>query len=140
MAEINEHLQVLSQSFQGYFQHGEVSVAQGWMQDPFVFNLDSMDDNDEMKDDLAELKVSKIIKIEFDSMQLDTFWCAQLNTLSQLAERALEVLVPFATTYLCKTGCSTLLHIKTKARNGLDAKDDMRVAISQKRTSFQHDH
>jgi len=132
VTEMKEHLQVLSQSFQGYFQHGEVSVSQGWMQDPFVFNLDSMDDNDEMKEDLVEMKASNKIKMEFDSMQLDTFWCAQLNTFPQLAERALEVLVPFATTYLCETGFSTLVHIKTKARNRLDASDDMRVAISKK--------
>ena len=132
VTEMKEHLQVLSQSFQGYFQHGEVSVSQGWMQDPFVFNLDSMDDNDEMKEDRVEMKASNKIKMEFDSMQLDTFWCAQLKKFPQLAERALEVLVPFATTYLCETGFSTLVHIKTKARNRLDASDDIRVAISKK--------
>lgn len=123
---------MLSQSFQEYFQHGEVSVSQGWMQDPFVFNLDSMDDNGEMKEDLVEMKASNKIKMEFDSMQLDTFWCAQLNTFPQLAESTLEILVPFATTYFCETGFSTLVHIKTKDRNRLDASDDMRVAISKK--------
>ncbi|CAM1328316.1 ZBED8 (predicted) [Pycnogonum litorale] len=95
-----------------------------------------MDDNDEMKEDLVEMKASNKIKMEFDSMQLDTFWCAQLNTFLQLAERALEILVPFATTYLCETGFSTLVHIKTKARNRLDASDDMRVAISKKEPRF----
>ncbi|CAM1323979.1 ZBED8 (predicted) [Pycnogonum litorale] len=136
VTEMKEHLQVLSQSFQGYFQHGEVSVSQGWMQDPFVFNLDSMDDNDEIKEDLVEMKASNKIKMEFDSMQLDTFWCTQLNTFPQLAEIALEILVPFATTYLCETGFSTLVRIKTKARNRLNASDDMRVAISKKEPRF----
>ncbi|CAM1332448.1 ZBED8 (predicted) [Pycnogonum litorale] len=111
------------------------------MQDPFVFNLDSMDDNDEMKEDLVEMKASNKIKMEFDSMQLDIPSGVHNSTHSpQLAERALEVLVPFATTYLCETGFSTLVHIKTKARNRLDASDDMRVAISKKRTSSHHDH
>lgn len=72
--EIQEHLQGLGQSFQGYFHHGEVSVSQGWMQDLFIFNLHSMDDNDQMKDDLIEMKASSKIKMELDSMQLNTCW------------------------------------------------------------------
>ena len=83
MTDMKEHFQMLSQSFQGYFHHGEVSVSQGWMQDPFLFNIDLMDDNDKMKEELVEMKARNKTKIEFDSMQLDTFWCAQLNTFPQ---------------------------------------------------------
>ncbi len=72
------------------------------------------------------------IQMEFEKMQLDMFWCAQLQTFPQLAGRALEVLMPFATTYLFEAGFSTLLHIKTKARNRLDASDDMRLSLSKK--------
>ena len=106
------------------------------MQEPFIFNLHSMDDNDQMKDDLIEMKASSKIKMEFDSTQLDAFWCAQLNTFLQLAKKALEILVPFATTYLCETGFSTLVNIKTKQRNRLDPRDDMRVSISKKEPRF----
>jgi len=53
--------------------------------------------------------------MELHSIQLDTFWCMQLNTFPQLAKVAPEVLAPFATTYLCESGFSTFLHIKTKA-------------------------
>ena len=130
--EVKEHLQELIQSFQGYFHLEEGSVAQGWIRDPFLFNLDSMDDNDMMKDDLVELQTNDRIRMEFETMQLDMFWCAQLQTFPQLAGRALEVLVPFATTHLCEAGFSTLLHIKTKAGNCLDASDDMRLALSKK--------
>ncbi|XP_068219262.1 protein FAM200C-like [Palaemon carinicauda] len=132
LSEVKEHLQELIQSFQGYFHLEEGSVAQRWIRDPFLFNLDSMDDNDIMKDDLVELQTNDIIRMEFEKMQLDMFWCAQLQAFPQLARRALEVLVPFTTTYLCEAGFSTLLHIKTKARNRLDASDDMRLALSKK--------
>jgi len=132
----HEMLQGLGQSFQGYCHHAEVSVSQGWMQDPFIFNLHSMDDNDQMKDDLIKMKASSKIKMEFDSMQLDAFWCAQLNTFPQLAKKALEILVPFATTYLCETEFSTLVNIKTKQRNRLDPRDDMRVSISKREPRF----
>ena len=137
MMQIKEHLQVLSQSFEGYFHHGDISDSHGWIQDPFLFTLDLMDENDQKKDDLVEMRASKKIKMEFDSMHLATFWCAQLEMFPQLAESALNILVPFATTYLCESGFSTLVSIKTKPRNRLDPEDDMRVAITKKEPRFK---
>jgi len=49
------------------------------MQDSLIFNLNSMDDNGGMMEDPVEMKVSRKIKMNFHSMQLDTFWCMQLN-------------------------------------------------------------
>jgi len=51
-----------------------------------------------MKEDPVEMKASRKIKMNFHSMQLDTFWCTQLNVVSK---GSLKVLVPFATHYLC---------------------------------------
>jgi len=90
------------------------------MQDPFIFNLESMYDNDGMKEDLVQIKHSRKIKMEFHSMQLDTVWCTQPNTFPHIAKTATKVLVSLATTYLCEGGSSTLLHIKTKAKNRLE--------------------
>ena len=82
------------------------------------------------------MRASKIIKMKFDSMHLATFCCAQLEMFPQLAKSALKILVPFAKTYLCETGFSTLVNIKTKPRNRLDPGDDMRVAITKKEPRF----
>ena len=41
------------------------------------------------------------------------------------------VLIPFAAPYFFESGFSALLAIKTKRRNRLDAKDDIRVALSK---------
>ena len=79
MIQIKEYLQVLSQSFEEYLHHGDVSDSHGWMQDSFLFNLDLIDENDQTKDDLAEMRVSTKIKMEFDSMHSATVWCAQLE-------------------------------------------------------------
>ena len=65
-----------------------------------IFNLDSMDNSNMLQDDLVELPANRI-QMQFESMQLDMFWCAQLKPFPQLAERPLEVIVPFATTFLC---------------------------------------
>ena len=70
-------------------------------------------------------------------MHLSTFWCAQLEMFPLLARSALNILVPFATTYLCESGFSTLVSIKTKPRIRLDPGYDMRVAITKKKTRFK---
>ena len=56
--QIKQHFQALSQSFERYFHHGNVSDSHGWIQDPFLFNLDLMDKNDQTKDDLVEMRAS----------------------------------------------------------------------------------
>jgi len=71
------------------------------MQDSFIFNLNSTDDNGGMMEDPVEMKASRKIKMNFHLMQLDTFWCMQLNASPQLAKAALKVLVSFATNNLC---------------------------------------
>jgi len=53
-----------------------------------------------MMDDPVEMKASKKIKMNFHLMQLDNFWCMQVNASSQLAKAALKVLVPSATNIL----------------------------------------
>ena len=137
MIQIKEHLPVLSQSFEGYFPHGDISDSHGWIHDPFLFTLDLMDENHQKKDDLVEMRASKKIKMEFESMHLAAFWCAQLEMFPQLAKSSLNILVPFATTYLCESGFSTLVSIKTKPRNRLDPGDDMHVAIAKKEPRFK---
>ena len=109
-----------------------ISVSHGWMQDPSIFNLNSTDDNGRMMEDPVEMKASRKIKMNFHLMQLDTFWCMQLNASPQLAKAALQVLVPFATNNLCYSSFSTLLHVKSKARNLSERDEDMRVATSNK--------
>jgi len=63
---------VLRQSFQAYFQASArrdfcfTGLDAG--QNPFIFNLKFMDDNDVMKEDLVEIKTSRKIKTNFYSM------------------------------------------------------------------------
>ena len=96
-----------------------------------------MDENDQTKNDLVEIRASTKIKMEFNSMNLATLWCAQLEMFPQLAKSALKILVPCATTYLCETEFSTHVSIKTKPRNRLDPGDDMHVAITKKKPRFK---
>ena len=53
-----------------------------------------------------------------------------LTSLPLVGCKALRVLVPFATSNLCKASFSAVAVIKSKYRNKTDIERDMRVAIS----------
>ena len=93
--QICTHLNGLMTSFDGYFSHGDFNVASGWIRDLFLFNLDSIEDEHMAKDELIELKENQKVKMEFDSMDLTTFWCYQLNVFPILARRPTKCGCPF---------------------------------------------
>jgi hypothetical protein len=90
-----------------------------------------MDDADMQKDDLIDLQSKAMLKQGFSNQNLDECWCSQISALPVLAKKALSALIAFATTYLCESGFSTLVSVKTKARNRLDARHDMCLALSK---------
>jgi hypothetical protein len=67
------------------------------------------------------------------------FWMLRAAKAFKIAhEEAVKKLMPFATTYLCDQGFSTLMNIKTKQRNRVDPEDSIPILMSlyYKRTSF----
>lgn len=135
--EIMNHLEILSKSFDGYFKIGELEISEEWIINPYSFNLNHMSDDESLKDELIELCMDRFLKMQFESKTLEEYWCCSMNMFPKLSEKALSTLIPFATTYLCESGFSTLLSIKTKSRNRLNAQADMRIAISNKMPRFQ---
>ena len=141
VSTIAEHLQILSTAFDGYFSCGEIQTCDYWIRNPFKVNMEEIDDNSlyafiDFMEDLIDMRNNTGIKLEFSDDSLENFWASQLETYPVLAKKALTVLVPFATTYLCETRFSCLVHIKTKSRNRLDSQHNMRVALSTKTPRF----
>lgn len=103
-----------------------------WIQNPFSFDILRLRDSDSAIDDFIDFQEDPRKKADFERAGMDVkqFWCEQIAPYPNLAMRALKVLVPFTTTYLCETGFSALLNLKSKWRNRLDVSDDMRVALS----------
>jgi hypothetical protein len=96
----------------------------------FHASLDVADVPDEVQDEFLELRNDSTARDLFQEKTLTEFWCAMRRSYPNVALLAFRVLVPFASTYLCESGFSTLLQIKTKARNRLDVQDDMRLALT----------
>lgn len=106
------------------------------MRSPFLIDIDSISDEDLIKDDLIDMRSKEVLKAEFHAKDLGDFWGSLGQAYPLLVKRAMSVLIPFATTYLCEAGFSTLVSIKTKSRNRLNVADDMRLALSKSVPQF----
>jgi zinc finger BED domain-containing protein 5/7/8/9 len=127
--EINGHLQSLEKEIQRYFpelSEQEASVVRN----PFHAALDVANIPEEVQDEFIELRNDSIARDLFKEKSLTEFWCSMRRSYPNVALLSFKLLVPFASTYLCESGFSTLLQIKTKSRNRLDVQDDMRLALS----------
>lgn len=127
---VANHLTALQKSFDNYFMSSSPKPA-AWIRNPFIVDMSSVDDDDMAKDDLIDMRAKEMIQHEFQTKNLGDFWCSMMEVYPILAKQALQSIIPFATTYLCEAGFSTLLVIKTKARNRLDAVGDIRIALSK---------
>ena len=137
--EINEHLRSLEKEFQRYFP----DLDEGFVTFPrnsFSPALDIAAVPDEVQDELLDLRNDSASREMIMEKSLSQFWCTMLRSYPKVWTEALRVIVPFASSYVCETGFSALVHIKSKARNQLNAENDMRFAISktQPRTVFQN--
>uniref|UniRef100_UPI00358FFEDB protein FAM200C-like n=1 Tax=Myxine glutinosa TaxID=7769 RepID=UPI00358FFEDB len=129
VVDIKGHLKSLSDSFDGYFPNLSVDP---WIQDPFTILIDDIDDDNELKDDLIELKASGRLKMQFSTVASPSeFWASNYEAFPNPAAKALRMTLPFVTTYLCEAGFSALVVMKTKLRARLDVGPDMRVALSK---------
>lgn len=125
-----DHLESLYKTFDEYFEKNNFQNNQ-WIRDPFNFPLDSMPDDDSRKEDIIDLQSQALLRQSFSTQDIGDFWCLQLRAFPVLAKEAICCLIPFVTTYLCESGFSTLVNIKTKSRNRLDPKHDIRIALSR---------
>lgn len=90
----------------------------------------SADINDEYLDELIEIQNSQIQQQLFKTTSLAKFWCQQLNAYPRISKKAIQILLPFVTTYLCEQTFSRMVDIKNKKRSTLNCEDDLRVAVS----------
>jgi len=59
----------------------------------------------------------------FDEKSLTEFWPFMIDSYPKVTKKALHALIPFISMYLCESGFSTLLLIKSKPRNRLDVEN-----------------
>ena len=83
------------------------------------------------EDELLDLRNESASCEIFMEKSLFQFWWTMLRLYPKVSTEALRVIVHFASSYLCETGFSALVHIKSKALNQLNVEDDLRLATSK---------
>ncbi|XP_067132430.1 protein FAM200A-like [Centruroides vittatus] len=82
------------------------------------------------EESLIDLSCDNTLKLKFGSMELSDFWISVKEEYPLLSGKALRILIPFATSYLCEAGFSAVAVIKSKYRSKINVEQEMRVAIS----------
>lgn len=111
-------------SLQGYFDNyfpasSDVSSKNLWVANPFL-PLKDIDLTLNEQEELIEISSDpqlEVFKIQCDNIA--SFWIKLLDEYQTLSQKALKILLPFNSTYLCETAFSTLNVIKNKHRNSL---------------------
>ncbi|XP_058272819.1 protein FAM200A-like [Hemibagrus wyckioides] len=133
---ITEHLSKLQVRFNDYFP--EKHEDDPWIRDPFGIDMESVTLPSNEENQLVELSCAKTLKKKFSEVSLSQFWCREaLSEYPSLATRAIKTIQPFSTTYLCESGFSSLVQLKSKKRNRLNIERDLRVALSTITPDFE---
>ncbi|XP_042241175.1 protein ZBED8-like, partial [Homarus americanus] len=110
-----------------------------WVVNPFNCKLvDVPEEPEGLAEALLELRSNSEARMEFQNKaDLSSFWISRAAKAFKIAHvEATKMLLPFATTYLCEQGFSTIVKLKTKYRNRLDPEDSIQVAVTSKISDF----
>lgn len=125
--EILQHLTALESEFSKYFP--ELSDEElDLVRNPFRLSVEKVPDD--CQDEFLELKADSGARDLFEEKSLTEFWPLMFDSYPKVTEIALCALLPFVSTYLCESGFSALLNIKTKQRSKLEVENDLRCALS----------
>ena len=128
-SEISEHLHALEKELNRYFPDVAEEEESKLVRNPFSLHLDISEISDDLQDELINMRNDSSARELFLEKSLSQFWVSMQLPYPKISRAALKIVVPFVSTYLCERGFSTLVQIKTKARNKLDVQDHMRLAL-----------
>lgn len=129
--DISDHCSALHASFTKYFQEDLSSYS--WIKNPFADIEKIVQDSFplKLKQELFELNCDSDLKEVFNKTTLIDFWIQRRSEYGEIADKAVEFLLPFRTSYLCEAGFSHLLYIKNKYRNRMNTVEcDLRLKLS----------
>ena len=123
------HLGALISHFEKYFP--EDMEKHNWIRNPFADNANTPQGFTSLEaEQFIDLSSDLTLKSIFNPNSLISFWVKARSEFPLVGCKALRVLVPFATSYLCEAVFSAVAVIKSKYRSKIDIERDMRIAIS----------
>ena len=116
--DIISHLRNLQNEFERYFPKINTgSILMKVARNSFIHKVEDVPQA--IQEEFIELTHDSIAKDEFHSCKVKEFWVKMQHCYPRIGIQALNILVPFCSTYLYECGFSALLTIKSKARNRL---------------------
>ncbi|XP_071399292.1 SCAN domain-containing protein 3-like [Centroberyx affinis] len=126
---IGSHLASLGDYFNDYFTDVDTD-AWDWVRDPFVAHTSARGLSGKAEEELLDLACDGTLRIRFGQGGHVDFWPSVEQEYPELAAVAMQVLLPFPTTYLCESSFSALTSMKTKYRARMEVENDLRVCLS----------
>ncbi|XP_015421155.1 PREDICTED: zinc finger BED domain-containing protein 5-like [Myotis davidii] len=127
MISVKEHLHMLADEISSYFPNlPETPFANA--RSPFTVKVEDVPET--AQEEFIELINNDAVRTDFSTMPVTKFWIKCLQSYPVLSETVL-CLLPFPTTYLCETGFSSFLVIKSKYRSRLVVEDDVHCALAK---------
>ena len=125
---ILQHLEALESDFIKYFPEVDNDEL-GLIRNPFILPVEKVPDS--LQDKFLKLKAYSCARDLFNEKSITEFWPLMCDSYPKVTKKAIQGILPFVSTYLCESGFSTLLQIKTKQRNRLDVENDVRLCPFQ---------
>ena len=125
-SEILQHLVNLRKEFLTYFP--EISEVDLELVNPFAIPIEKV--TDDLQDELIDFRNESACKDMFETLSICKFWAKVYVSYPRVGKECIKVLMAFSIRYLCEAGFSTLVQIKTKARNRFDVEDDIPYVLS----------
>ena len=113
------------------FPMGNVELTEWKMtRNPFRIKEDIL--SEELQEEFLEMKCNSNAKDDFEAMLLNNIWARYLHIYKNVGSEAIRTLLQFSSTYLCESGFSVLVSVKTKFRNKLECEADLRRVVFNK--------
>ncbi|CAH1102000.1 unnamed protein product [Psylliodes chrysocephalus] len=106
--DIAAHLKALKHEFQRYYSdiNPETPI---WLMTRNPFVVDVLQLPEDIQEEFLEMKADSTMKDDFHLLTLEKFWIKRFLLNPKVASHALQIIVPFSSTYLCETGFSALV-------------------------------
>jgi len=130
--DMANHLRNICSSVTQYFPN-ELSTnleKHFWVKNPFVIREKPQSLSGQEYEKLIDMTSDSLLKLKFENQPVAEFWCSLKQEYPELTKKAILVLLPFVSTYLCETGFSSYIFTKNKYRNRLNAEPDIRLQLS----------